>query len=145
MILLRTFEKYDTITSIWEIWHNGYLEFKHIREKTVCFVEIYITMISVKMLLTFQSERNYCAMKKDVPDIWWRVTYWKIAEWATNITTAKVKTTTLRFVKTLLTSTIKKNSKCQKPAINDNGENEDKAGMSIDAKTDVLLQTAENF
>ena len=45
----------------------------------------------------------------------------------------------------LLTSTIKKNSKCQKPAIYDNGENEDKAAMSIDAKTDVLLQTAENF
>ena len=45
--------------------------------------------------------------------------------------------TTLRFVKTLLISTIKKDS------IDDNEENEEKVAMLIDANTDVLLQTAD--
>ena len=54
-----------------------------------------------------------------------------------NVTTAEEKNTTLRFVKILLISTIKKDS------IDDNEKNEKKVVMLIDANTDMLLQTAE--
>ena len=54
-----------------------------------------------------------------------------------NVTTAEEKITTLRFVKMLLISTIKKDS------IDDNEKNEKKAAMLIDVNTDMLLQTAE--
>ena len=67
----------------------------------------------------------------------------KFAERATNVTTGKEKITTVRFVKTLPISTIKKDSKIQKPTVDDNEENEEKVAMLIDAKTDVLLQTAD--
>ena len=54
-----------------------------------------------------------------------------------NVTTAEEKITTLRFVKALLISTIKKDS------IDDNEKNEKKVAMLIVANTDMLLQTAE--
>ena len=67
----------------------------------------------------------------------------KFAELATNVTTGKEKITTVRFVKTLPISTIKKDSKSQKPTVDDNEENEEKVAMLIDAKTDVLQQRAD--
>ena len=48
---------------------HSLLAVQKMRQKTVYFVENYITVISVKMLLTFQSKRKYYAMKNVVLDV----------------------------------------------------------------------------
>ena len=85
----------------------------------------------------FQLERKYCEIKNDVLDVWLRDTYWTIAERATKCYNCRAKNQH--------TSICENNTNIddKKDSIDDNEENEEKVVMLIDAKTDVLLQTAD--